>query len=148
MSHVFNPEKDQIFKPRFKNKYTGKEFPICRSSWERSFCKFCDLNDNVVAWNSEPIGIPYYDPIKKKDRRYFPDFLVKINNKDGNEKVFMIEIKPEKELQLPKSRNKKTRLRETMTLSNNMAKWNAANNLCKRKGWEFKIVTENDLFRK
>ena len=50
--------------PEFPNKYKGNiNNIICRSSWERKMCRWCDLNENVLQWGSEEFSIPYLSPI-------------------------------------------------------------------------------------
>ena len=67
------------YKPKYPKKYKGDyNNIICRSSWERKFCSWCDLNENIVAWGSEEFCIPYYDPTERKMRRYFPDFIINL----------------------------------------------------------------------
>ena len=42
------------YKPEYPRKYKGDASNIiCRSSWERKFCRWCDLNENIVSWGSE-----------------------------------------------------------------------------------------------
>ena len=60
---------------KYKGDPTGV---IWRSLWERKFMRWCDSNPNVLEWWSEEIAIPYYDPVQKKWRRYFPDFWMKV----------------------------------------------------------------------
>ena len=39
------------FKPSNPQKYQGDpENIICRSSWERKFCNYCDTNPNILKW--------------------------------------------------------------------------------------------------
>ena len=39
------------FKPSFPRKYKGNaKNIICRSSWERRFCNYCDINENIIEW--------------------------------------------------------------------------------------------------
>ena len=46
------------FKPSFPKKYKGdSDNIICRSSWERRFCNYCDLNENILQWGSEEFWI-------------------------------------------------------------------------------------------
>ena len=67
-----------IFKPKKPKKYKGDITNIiCRSSWERRFCNYCDLNENIVEWGSEEFWIPYLSPVDKRIHRYFPDFIIK-----------------------------------------------------------------------
>lgn len=128
---------------------TDKEYYVCRSTWEQKFFKWLDHNKNILKWSSEPLAVPYFDPVTNKDRRYYPDVLTKVKTKDNKEKVYLIEIKPYKETVLPKkTKNKtnKTMLYEQKTWLTNTHKWKSAIRFCKKRGWEFKIITEKDLF--
>lgn len=140
------------YKPVNLDKYHGKLPVICRSSWEFSFARWCDHNSHIVSWSSESVEVRYQDPIspidrrgKPRIRRYYPDFLICTDKGEW----FLIEIKPAKEVRPPKrtkSKASKTILHEEKTYIMNSAKWKAAENLCRRKGWTFKKVTENELF--
>jgi len=148
-------KNDIIYKPINKDKFIGNEgYCVCRSSWERVFCRWCDLNKAVIQWASEPFGIPYIDKTQRnykgqfKKRRYFPDFLCKILNSNGNIDIWLVEIKPYKETIPPtkgKNKSKKTQIYESRTYMVNQQKWNAARSYCQRKGWFFKILTEKQL---
>lgn len=144
------------FVPKNKDKYKG-EYPIrVMSEWERSFMQWCDMNPSVTYWSSEPVGIPYINPTKINSKgtgeaRYYPDFLLKCKNKQGEEKVWLIEVKPAKETRQPqksKKKAKKTVLYEQKTWEENKAKWIAAKKFCDKKGWIFKLITEKELFGK
>ena len=77
--------------PLNQQKYVGNPDSIhCRSLWERSVCKFCDVNENIVKWSFEEIMVPYHNPVDNKIRNYIPDFLVQIKNNDQVES-WMIE---------------------------------------------------------
>ena len=77
------------YKPTNPNKYMGNpDNIICRSSWERRFCKECDTNPSIKKWASEEFSIPYVSPADGKVHRYYPDFL--IEKTDG--KRYIIEI--------------------------------------------------------
>lgn len=144
----FEPRKSGRFKQGtidYKDckKYLGQKPITYRSSWELKFIQRIDNFDpNVLKWASEPISIPYVSREKSygkwidKKRQYHPDFLVIL--KSG--KVILIEIKPMN--QVP--------LNESMTLMNpdmmkNQCKWKAALGFAKMKGWEFRIITEQNL---
>ena len=129
---------------KYKGDPTGV---VWRSLWERKFMKWCDSNSNVLQWWSEEIAIPYYDPIQKKWRRYFPDFWIKIQEGDGKIKSYLIEVKPQRQVEGPKPQKKhtKTYLREVYEYATNKAKWAAANDYCNDRLWEFKLVTEREL---
>jgi len=131
-----------IYIPKNPEKYIGKNKIIFRSGWEYDFMKYLDIQANIKAWGSECVVIPY--SFCGKNHRYFTDFLV-VTNED---KKIVIEIKPLRQTKLPrKSKNKsdRTLLYEQFTYMRNQAKWQAAIEYCKKRGWEFKILTEKEL---
>lgn len=130
------------YKPKYPSKYIGKEPPIYRSGIELKFFKFCDDSDNVVKWSSEPLGIPYFDPIANRHRKYYVDNFVEI--KEGNIiKRYLIEIKSIKETKKPvksKGKKKSSLLFEEATFTTNMCKWISANQFCKDNKMEFLLL--------
>lgn len=149
MSTKIDPNKHSIYNPKNKEKYIGKENPVCRSSWEKVFCRYLDNNKNVLEWSSEDVVIPYM--FQGKKHRYFPDFYAKIINNFGKIEKWIIEVKPYKETHPPLKRGKKshkTLLHEKVTWEKNKVKWISAKRFCKKMGYSFKIVTENELFGK
>ena len=136
------------FKPTYPKKYKGdSKNIICRSSWERRFCNYCDLNENILQWGSEEFWIPYKSPVDKRVHRYFPDFIIKVKENTGEIKTYVIEVKPAKQTRPPKPRKRvsKSYLYECKTYAMNQAKWEAATQWCKDKKIEFKVVTEREL---
>ena len=109
-----------------------------------------DDNPNIIKWASEEIAIPYLSPVDRKRHRYYPDFMVELKNKDGKVETIMIEVKPKKQTEPPKPRKRKsvTYLNEAKTYAINQAKWAAAQALCDRKGWTFRIMTEKEIYGK
>jgi hypothetical protein len=133
-----------IFKPKNPRKYKGDPTKIVyRSSWELKCMNYFDQHPGILAWSSEEIIVPYICPTDGRAHRYFPDFV--IMNRD--KKIFMIEVKPSKETAPPVKKGKKTKryIQEVMTWGKNEAKWKAAEAYCKKKGWEFMIMTEKEL---
>jgi hypothetical protein len=138
----------RIYKPLFPEKYTGDPTAIImRSSWETRFASWCDKNPSVLKWSSEETIIPYRCPTDDKIHRYFVDFKIQIRNKDGVLKTYLIEVKPAKQTQPPvyPGRNTQRYLTESMTFIKNQAKWKAATDWAKDRGYEFKIITEYEL---
>ncbi len=136
-----------LFKPTKPKKYKGDARNIiCRSSWERKFCNWCDLNESIIEWGSEEFWIPYRAP-DGKVRRYFPDFIIKVKENTGKVKTYVIEVKPAKQTKPPKKKTKVTKsyLYECTTYAVNQAKWKAAREWCADRKVEFKIVTEKEL---
>jgi hypothetical protein len=62
-------------------------------------------------------------------------------------KTYLIEIKPESQTLPPVPPKKKTKrfIQEVMTYGKNQAKWKAATEYAKDRGWEFMILTEKHL---
>ena len=136
------------YQPSYPNKYQGDPNNIiCRSSWERIFCRWCDLNENILAWGSEEIKIRYYDPVKKRVRTYYPDFIIKVQESNGKIKKYLIEVKPKKQTAPPKKPKRQTQsyINEVYTYATNEAKWKAAREWCLDHRLEFKIITEDEL---
>ena len=143
----FEPRKSTHFKQGTieiseLKKYLGKKIITYRSSWEKIFIQRLEYDSNVLKWSSEPIEIPYISKEKvngkwiEKRRNYNPDFLVIL--KSG--KVLLIEIKPLS--QVPLFEN--TILSDPAQMKN-QCKWKAAIGFCKKQGWEFRIITEQNL---
>ena len=136
-----------LFKPSHPKKYKGDPTNIiCRSSWERRFCNWCDLNESILEWGCEEFWIPYRAP-DGKVRRYFPDFIIKVKENNGDVKTYVIEVKPKKQTRPPKKKKNVTKsyLYECKTYAVNQAKWKAANEWCEDRRIEFKIITEREL---
>jgi len=132
------------FTPLFPQKYTGDPTNIImRSSWETMFANWCDKNPSIVKWSSEETIIPYRCPTDNHIHRYFVDFKITINTG----KTYLVEVKPYKQTQIPEYPGKRTKryLMESLTFMKNQAKWEAATNYAKDRGWEFKIITEHEL---
>jgi hypothetical protein len=109
--------------------------------------KSLDRNPNVLSWASEEICVIYFDPVKNRTRRYFPDFIIKIKNGQGKIETRMLEVKPKSQSIMPVrgKKRQKTFMNEAATYVTNDAKWKAAREFCVQKGWIFQIVTEVDL---
>ncbi len=108
--------------------------------------KYFDDNPNVIWWASEEISIPYKSPVDNRVHRYFPDFIAKIRTKDGKEKTYMLEVKPEAQTKMPKQRKRTKRMiQEVATYAINQEKWRAADLFCREHGWEFMLITEKEL---
>ena len=136
-----------IYKPSNPKKYIGNpNMIVYRSLWERKLMRYCDTNSNVVKWASEEIVIPYYNPVKKRMAKYYPDFYMEVINKEEKREKILIEVKPLKETMPPKykRRTKNVLIAEAM-YSQNQAKWAAAQEFCLDQGWTFKIMTEKEL---
>lgn len=136
------------FNPSNPNKYKGDvDNIIWRSTWELRVMKQLDENPNVIEWSSEEVAIPYISPEDGRYHRYFPDFIVKVKNKEGKIETMMLEVKPYHQTQEPKVQKKKTKkyINEVVTWGKNSQKWKAAREYCEDRGWSFKLITEKEL---
>ncbi len=136
------------YKPRCPYKYKGDPTTIIyRSLWERKFMQYCDSNINILEWGSEEFYVWYKSPLDNRPHRYFPDFYIKLKESTGKIKKYIIEVKPKKQTTPPVKSKLKTKsyMREAFEYVKNQAKWNAAEDWCADRGYEFKILTENEL---
>lgn len=156
-----------IFIPKHKEKcynYNGM-FPNAkpitfRSSWEKILCNFCDRENNILAYGSEVLEIPYYSELDGKTHRYITDFIMITQCRDGSIKKYVIEVKPANQVarldehgnlimpDVPKKLTQK-KLRNWQERCNiirrNNEKWTAARIFCNRNGYIFKVITEKEL---
>ena len=136
------------YKPSYPKKYKGDpDNIIYRSLWERKFMIYCDNNQNILEWASEQVIVPYRSPIDNRYHRYFVDFYIKYKDNNGKIKKSLIEIKPFRQTKEPKVKQRKTKgyIYEVVEYAKNQAKWNAAKEWCLDHGYEFKVLTENEL---
>jgi hypothetical protein len=136
------------FHPRNPEKYIGDPRNIIyRSGWELKFMQWCDRSPNIIKYGSEEFCIPYYNPVKQRVCRYFPDFIIEVLESNGKIQKYVIEIKPKKQTVPPTQGNKKTKtyINEINTYAVNQSKWKAAQEFCKDNMIGFKIITEQEL---
>lgn len=137
-----------LFSPKNPNKYVGNvKNIIYRSNWELKFMHQLDQNDKVITWASEELAIKYYDPVKARIRRYFPDFLVKAQTRTGEMVITIIEIKPDYQTNLRAAPKRTSRqyLQEAADVATNQAKWTAATKFATEQGWKFVVITEKNF---
>jgi hypothetical protein len=134
------------------DKYIGDPSKIVfRSSYEKKFMYWADMNPLVLKWGSEVIAIPYIGP-DKRSHRYFIDFYMEV---DSGEPAFprrvLVEVKPSNELNPPsKPKTITAKSLESYEYASkmyekNMHKWFAAINYAKDRGMHFNFVTEKNL---
>jgi hypothetical protein len=136
------------FHPKFPQKYKGDPTNIIyRSLWERNCMRYFDQNPSVLGWSSEELVVPYKSPIDGRWHRYFPDFVIKVQNKYGKTETIVIEVKPYNQTKEPTKKSRITRqyLYEVQTWGINQAKWKAAQDYCDDRKWKFMILTEKEL---
>ena len=124
-------------------KYVGRGEPRYRSSWEWAFMNFCDTNEHIVNWASEPVRIPYRHPLTGKMTTYVPDFIVTYRGPNNTLRAELIEIKPKKQSMIEDKQSQRDRAQVAI----NYAKWDAAQKWAKNNGLTFRIITEDQIFR-
>jgi hypothetical protein len=132
-----------VYKVKNTEKYVGSKEPIYRSGWEHTFMMFCDNNPAINQWASEPVKIPYRDPLTGKQTVYVPDFLIKYTDRNQKAHVEIVEIKPANQQLLEKVGKNPYNQAQYVK---NMAKWDAANKWCRMQGINFRIINEHDIF--
>ncbi|MEO9871155.1 TnsA endonuclease N-terminal domain-containing protein [Ekhidna sp.] len=103
------------------------------SSLERDFILLTNFDSNVEKFVEQPTKIEYHDEFGRL-RHYTPDFLVFYRNKALDQPYYkptLVEIKYSERLKKDRDILK--------------PKFDAANIHCRKKGWEFKVVTEKDI---
>lgn len=139
------------YQPLNESKYIGQYPIVCRSSWERKYCIYCDNTEDIISWSSEPFEIKYYNPYTSKTHKYYPDFWIKVRKKDGTLQEYLIEIKPKKKLTKPSypTKNSKKalenfhyRVKEYVQI---VAKSRAAKEFAKSRNMKYIILTEDSI---
>ena len=127
--------------PQTLTKYANecKDQPIIyRSGLEWKFMQYCECVDNITKWASEPLAIPYYNRLLKKQANYYIDYI--IENKNGDK--CLVEVKPYSQTQKPDAFATEYAKKAWVT---NVDKWNAAKAYADAHNMKFIIVTEQTL---
>lgn len=149
MVHIANAQnrgkyshaKTGTFNPTHPTKYIGKIAPIYKSQLEFLMMRYLDTNENILYWSYEPTSIKYFDRTKNKIRRYFIDFTC-VAKVGSLRKTIWIEIKGKNETIPPKNKKNQQAMATYIT---NCCKWDAAKKLAESKGYEFHVITEDQL---
>lgn len=138
------------FLPNNPTKYKGDVSNIIfRSLWERTVMVKLDMWDVILEWSSEELRIPYRHPLDGRTKTYFPDFLVRMKTPSGI-KMVILEVKPKKQTVEPKKPKRTTKryINEVTEYIRNQAKWEAARHYAAARGWEFMLLTEEEIYGK
>ena len=131
-----------FYEVKNSEKYVGNGKPKFRSGWDMTFMMFLDSNDNVINWASEPVRIPYRNPLTGKMTMYVPDFIVTYRGPRETVRAELIEIKPKKQSLI----ERKMKDRDRAIVAVNYAKWHAATLWAKQNGLTFRVITEEQIF--
>jgi hypothetical protein len=74
---------------------------------------------------------------------YVPDFFITYQTRGNQQRAEMIEIKPKNQSVIESKMNS----RDRAVVAVNYAKWDAATKWCRRQGLQFRVITEDDIFR-
>jgi hypothetical protein len=132
-----------VYTIKHPEKYVGNKSPIYRSSWEFTVMTFFDNNPAVQQWSSEPIKIPYKDPLTGKHTVYVPDFLCTYIDKNNKKHAELWEVKPARQSIIEKVGKNPY---DQAQYVKNQAKWAAAAQWCQQQGVKFRIINEGDIF--
>ena len=136
-----------------------------RSSWEKKIMFWMDMKPEIFQWGAECLEIPYqmthFDngDTKIKSHRYYPDFFYRMRLADGTLKEVVVEVKPQKEYDMVIQLNEgkfanvpETSLKKLKSFEydlkmayKNKNKWETMIAWCNKKGYDFIIITENNL---
>ena len=164
--------KQGYYKAANKEKYIGDpELIVYRSSWEFSFCKYCDMSPSVTRWSSEPVSIPYYDRVSKLEecaklgldpndpvnwevKNYNTDFWFELDRGNEKKEKIFVEIKPSYKLKkpLPPDENATIGVQKKFNIAAkeyiiNEAKFAAMKAWAEKNGCKFYVFTESTLER-
>ena len=132
-----------IYTPTNPAKYVGKHDPKYRSGWELVFMRMCDNHSGIIKWASEATKIPYRNPFTGRIKHYIPDFFIVYQDKNGKSHAEIVEIKPKAQSKYMDGQRRSDRSAFVL----NIAKWQSADEWCKRQGMKFRVVTEADIFK-
>lgn len=142
--------KQGYFNANSSTKYFGPKPVIYRSGLEFKFMIWCEHNARIVKWTSEPTHIKYVCPETGKQRKYYIDFIIEMQNGEK----FLVEVKPYSQMKdaevfskhakqigkLPRITN------ENKAAAKNDAKWRYAKTYAEKHGFKFIIITERFKF--
>ena len=103
----------------FKSQKFGRKF-YYQSSYEKRFLEYCETAAKISSLQTLPFVIPYKDN-DGNDHSYYADFLV-----NG---ITVVEIKPS----------------TMMDYNHNREKIVAGRKYCRQNGYDYKLLTENEL---
>lgn len=142
---------------------------VYRSDWERRLMDWFDRSPSVVRWGSEPISVPYLNPIANfnycvshgldpKNPRYWKkmnyniDFWAEMVDTNNVVTKYFIEVKPYAQTIEPKAPKDGAKVadykkynEQMKTYLVNQQKWLAMEQFCEEHGCKFMKVTEHTL---
>ena len=156
--------KQGLFIPTNKDKViklNNKGGIYFRSGLEEKMMIYFDKNPAITKWSAEWIQVPYtkktwntnLQSFVESTHTYYPDFYYETEI-NGVTKRVVVEVKPDAETRPPviKENMNARQLKNTeyalKMFNTNMTKWKHMIEFCKRKGFEFIILTEKHIERR
>jgi hypothetical protein len=130
------------FIPKNPGKVIGNSRIQFRSSWEKTVMTFLDTHPSVIQWASESIRVNYINPLTGKRSQYVPDFMIIYQDKNGNRKHEIVEVKPRSQALVEHAKSRYDKAAQIV----NMAKFAAALAWCKQNGFTFRVLTEDSIY--
>ncbi|WP_298751845.1 TnsA endonuclease N-terminal domain-containing protein [uncultured Arcobacter sp.] len=134
-----------IYKPVYPEKWITNGNPVIyRSGLEKKIFSFLEASPSVIEIASEEVKIPYVKPQTNRWHTYFVDLYIKVKDKNGDIKKYLIEIKPDAFIRPPANPKRKTKsyLKKVDDWIVNQAKWKFAEKFCEKHDMGFKIITD------
>jgi len=130
-----------------------------RSGLEKKMMVYLDNNEKILNWGAEHLAIPYEKTeynneshqLEKTSHTYYPDFYYELMKSNGVVSKVVAEVKPLSETREPKlpstptSKQLKNFEYSLKMWNKNLSKWKYMIEFCQRKGFEFIIITEENL---
>lgn len=130
-----------------------------RSGLEQKMMIYLDNNSKIINWGAEHLKIPYSktewvseaQEYKTTEHTYYPDFYYELKREDGTISKVVAEVKPYSETTEPKlSQNPSSKQMKNFEYAlkmynKNLSKWSYMIDYCKKKDFEFIIITEKVL---
>lgn len=151
---LFTPvNKDKVIK---LNSQGGLYY---RSGLEQKMMIYLDNNDKIINWGAEHLKIPYTktewvsesQEYRTTEHTYYPDFYYELKRENGTISKVVAEVKPYSETiepvlnPNPSAKQLKNFEYSLKMYNKNLSKWSYMIDYCKRKGFEFIIITEKVL---
>ena len=105
------------------------------------------MNNSIISWASEEFSIPYVSPKDNRVHKYYPDYLIKVKEKNDKIKTYVVEVKPYKQTRPPKPKVAKQNhiLLSVLPMQSIKQSGKLQNEFCEDHRIEFKVVTEKEL---
>ena len=144
--------KQGFYTPLNLNKCQNTRPLNFKSKLELKLMGYFDRTPNVVKWSYESVLIPYISPLDGCGHTYHTDFIIHVDSGDDNRYTAIVEAKASCFVPttnnfaiIKKRRNTPSKSKMLNELIVNKAKFDSAEEYCKKRGWRFVVITEKDV---